>query len=83
MPRFHFNVHDGVSQLDKKGTVLPDREAARIEAIHFAGCILKDETKRVALGEDWRIEVTDHTGLTLFQIAIQLVTSPALEHSAR
>jgi hypothetical protein len=83
MPRFHFDVHDGASQLDKKRTVLPDWEAARIEAICFAGHILQDEAKRTALGEDWPIEVTDHTGLILFQITLQMVTSPALEHSAR
>ena len=78
MPRFHFNVHDGVSQLDKKGTVLPDWEAARIEAICLAGHILQNEAKRIALGEDWRIEVTDHTGLILFQMTFQVVEAPVL-----
>jgi hypothetical protein len=81
MPRFHFNVHDGVSKLDKKGTVLPDWQAARIEAVRLAGDILKHEAQRVALGEDWRLEVTDHAGLILFQMTFLVVASPAVTHS--
>ncbi|MHB2209740.1 DUF6894 family protein [Methylobacterium sp. CM6257] len=82
MPRFYFNVHDGKSQFDEQGTELPDWQAARIEAVRLAGYILQDEAKCITPGEDWRIEVTDHTGLILFQIMLQVVMSPALEHSA-
>ncbi|MDP4026856.1 hypothetical protein Q8W71_30720 [Methylobacterium sp. NEAU 140] len=78
MPRFHFNVHDGVSRLDLEGTELPDWRAARLDAIRLAGEILRDEAERVALGEDWRIEVTDHTGLVLFQMAFLVIDAPAL-----
>lgn len=78
MPRFYFNVHDGVNKLDKKGTVLPDRQAARIEAVRLAGDILKHEAHRVGLYEDWRIEVTDQTGVILFQMTFQAVEAPVL-----
>lgn len=83
MPRFHFNVYDGKSYPDEEGTELPDWVAARIEAISVAGHILKDEAKSIALGDDWRIEVTDDTGLIIFQLTIQATTSPVLEQSAR
>jgi hypothetical protein len=78
MARFYFNVHDGKSILDDEGTELPDWRAARIEAIRLAGHILQDDAHRIALGEDWRIEVTDHTGLILFQMTFQVVEAPVL-----
>jgi hypothetical protein len=78
MPRYFFNIHDGKSIIDEEGTELPNWQAARIEAIGLAGHILKDEAHRIALGEDWRIEVTDHTGLILFQMTFQVVEAPVL-----
>lgn len=83
MPRFHFNVHDGVSSYDTEGTELPDWQTARIEAIRLAGEILKDDAHRIALGEDWRIEVTDPTGLLLFQMTFLVVTAPVMERSVQ
>jgi hypothetical protein len=49
MPRFHFNVHDGKNIIDEQGTELPNWQAARIEAIHLAGNILRDEAQSIAL----------------------------------
>lgn len=82
MPRFHFNVYDGKSAIDTEGTELPDWQVAQIEAVRLAGEILKDDAQRVVLGEDWRIEVTDQTGLVLFQLTFQVITSPAVAQSA-
>ncbi|SEG26080.1 hypothetical protein SAMN04488144_112106 [Methylobacterium sp. 190mf] len=78
MPRYHFNVHDGSSILDGAGTELPDWQSARLEAVRRAGDILKQDAQRIALGEDWRIEVTDQTGLILFQMTFLVVESPVM-----
>ena len=78
MPRFHFHVHDGYSALDVEGTEFADWQAARLEAIRLAGDILKHDAHRIALGEDWRIEVTDGAGLILFQMTFLVVESPAM-----
>ncbi len=67
MPRFFFNIYDGVSMLDDAGTELADWQEARIQAIEFAGAIIKDEAKRIAQGADWHIEVTDERKLVLFR----------------
>lgn len=67
MPRFFFNVYDGVSSFDDTGTELASWEEARIEAIQLAGAIFTDEARRIALGEDWRLEVTDERRLVLFR----------------
>jgi hypothetical protein len=81
MPRFYFNVHDGKSGLDIEGTELPSWHAARIEAIRLAGEILRDDAPHIALDDTWRLEVTDHCGLVLFQIAFLLIDSPVLSRS--
>lgn len=78
VPRYHFNVHDGVRLRDEEGAELPDWRAARLEAIHRAGEILRDDAQRIAVGEDWRIEVTDSSGLILFQMTFLVVESPAV-----
>ena len=84
MPRFHFNVYDGVAAIDAEGTELADWGDARLEAIRLSGEILKDNAKRIALGEDWRMEVTDATGLVLFRLDFIVMASAAtMQHRPR
>jgi hypothetical protein len=78
VPRYHFNVHDGVSSLDHDGTELADQQTARLEAVRLAGEILKDEAHRVVLGEDWRIEVTDEAGFVLFHMTFVITDASAI-----
>ncbi|TNC05406.1 hypothetical protein FF100_35755 [Methylobacterium terricola] len=78
MPRFFFNVYDGVSMLDDMGSELANWQEARIKAIQFAGEIFMSEAQSIALGEDWRIEVTDERNLVLFRLDFISVEAPAL-----
>ena len=78
LPRFFFNVYDGISSPDDTGTELSDWRAARIEAIRLAGAIFTDEAKQIAFGEDWHIEVTDERRLVLFRLDLVSITSPAV-----
>lgn len=82
MPRFHFNICDGVCTRDCEGTDLPDWQAARLEAIRRAGEVLSREADRIALGEDWRIEVTDHHGLVLFHMSFLVIEAPVMRESS-
>lgn len=68
MPRYHFNVYDGVTLLDKKGVVLPDTKFARREAIRFAVVLLEEGARLESLGLEWRMEVTNDTDLILFRL---------------
>ena len=77
MPRFHFNVYDRICVLDTEGTELPDWQAARLEAVRYAGALLVDEAQHVARGEDWRMEVTDEVGLMLFRLDFSVMASAA------
>ena len=83
MPRFFFNVYDGASSLDDTGTELWDWKEARIEAIRLSGAIFTDEAPRIALGEDWHIEVTDEHGLILFRFDFVSHEAPVLSSQRR
>ena len=78
MPRFHFNFYDGVTDIDRTGVELADWREARLVAIQHAGTIFKSDPKRLALGEEWRMEVTDDTGLVLFRLDFSVMEAPTL-----
>ncbi len=78
MSRFHLNVLDGVSAIDEEGTELANIDAAWREARHLASDILKEDGEWERLGNDWRIEVTDHTGIILFRIDVSAMRSPMM-----
>lgn len=78
MPRFHFNVYDGVTDIDHEGQLLPSWTEARLVAIQCAGNIIADDRKRLALGEDWRMEVTDKAGLVLFRLDFSIREAPVI-----
>lgn len=80
MPRYHFNVYDGVSAPDPEGYELVDWQAARLEAVRLAGELLREDAKRIAIGEDWYMEVTDDTGLVLFRLDFSVMEAPATMH---
>ena len=71
-------VHDGIADIDRTDVELADWQEARLVAIQHAGAISKDDSRRLALGEDWRMDVTDETGLILFQIDFSVMTAPVL-----
>lgn len=83
MPRFHFNVFDGLTLQDLEGAELPDREAARVQDIEYAGQILKDGANCLAVGEEWHMEVTDARGLVLFRLDFRVMEAPTLSTRRR
>jgi hypothetical protein len=78
MPRYHFNVYDGVNFLDKKGVELPDFMFARREAIRYAGVLLEEGARLESLDSEWRMEVTDGTDLILFRLDFFVTPSSAV-----
>ena len=68
MPRYVFHTADGWRARDKDGTELPDRQAARVEAIRYTGAVMLENPGVLWDGRDFRIEVTDETGTLLFTV---------------
>ena len=77
MPRYHFNISDGVSLPDTEGTELPDIEAAKVAAIKMAGVIISEQADHFRSGEDWFMSVTDEKGLILFRLDFNMTLSAA------
>lgn len=62
MPRYHYNVYDGINIIDHDGIELQDLNQARVEALRYAAGIIHDEARKKRLGNEWRLEVTDEGG---------------------
>ena len=77
MERFYFNVMDGASAPDREGVLLSGLDAARIEAVRLTGALLSEAPASACAGDDWRVEVVDQRGLTLFMITVITTDSPA------
>ena len=78
MPRFHFDLHDGVDHPDVDGVILPDVAAARIEAVRYAGELLHGQPELFWRGEEWTMTVTNAERLALFSLTIMATDAPAL-----
>ena len=75
LPRFYFNVRDGRDFEDAEGTELPDLQAARREAIRLSGAILEHETDHIDVSGEWKLEVTDETGVILLIMTFLITQS--------
>lgn len=77
MPRYHFNVHDGVSLPDEDGYELPDLAAAQRCAVKLSGDLLREHGELFWTGEEWRMDVTDERGLILFTLMFVATHAPS------
>jgi hypothetical protein len=68
VPRYFFTVHDGSQINGPESIELPGLEAAKIEAIATAGALIRDSGKIVWDGVEWRMDVTDETGDSIFTL---------------
>ena len=72
MPRYHFNAIDGSCREDVLGIELPDEQAARRQAVEYAGDVLRSHPDALLGDGSWRVDVTDGKRL-LFSVAVSLV----------
>jgi uncharacterized protein DUF6894 len=77
MTRYFFHVIDGVSISDEEGTELATLADARREAVRLSGEILSERPDQFWAGEQWRMDVADDEGLTLFALHFSAVEAPA------
>ncbi|MDQ8730515.1 DUF6894 family protein [Bradyrhizobium sp. LHD-71] len=77
MAKFFFNVYNGAdSYVDEIGEELPDRFAAWHEATISAGQSLKDLDGKLLPGTEWRMEVLDDSGHTLYTLHVTAKGNP-------
>ena len=77
MPHYFFHRTDGGFDPDREGTELPDLTAARLEAVRYAAGTVRDHPQYVWDGKDFRIEVSDDSGMLLCTVIIMGIDAPA------
>lgn len=68
MPRYFFHVIDRRDIIDNEGSELADLKKSRAEAIQLAGAILRDEGDTFWNGQEWHMDVTDASGLSVLKL---------------
>jgi len=80
MPRYFFNVHDGVSIADTVGSEHPDIESARCEAVETIAERLRGSMLNKTDVSAWLMNVTDESGFTVivlsFTAAVKVINRP-------
>lgn len=67
VPRFFFDIHNSYAAIDAEGVELTSVEAARAEALRLAAGVLAESEALVGPVINWRIDVRDESGRTLFR----------------
>lgn len=81
MARYFFHVDDGTQDLDLAGTELSSDDAARLEAIRYAGSVLQDRPDILRRSRDLRVEVTDEEQLLLFTVVMVTIDASWFERT--
>ncbi len=75
MPRYFFDIRDGEYLRDEVGTVLPDIEAARVQAVVLSGGLLQERPSKFWDGKEWRLEVRQGQKI-LFALTFMATNAP-------
>jgi hypothetical protein len=68
VPRYFFNVYDGKDLPDDRGTQLPDRDAAHLDAIISAGEMLRESRRKFLPDDVWQMHASDEGGSTVCRL---------------
>lgn len=77
MPRYMFHTQTTTRHTDNEGVELPGAIQARHEAIRLCGEMMKDAPVEFWGSRPWNVTVTDQTGVILWQLFVDGVSSPA------
>jgi len=77
MPFYFFNTPGRESPRDEEGLDLPDKAAARAQAIKFAGQCLTDDPGLLDDRTEFIVEVRNERALLLFTVLAWVTDAPA------
>ena len=66
MPRYFFNVHDGISIEDHQGTEFDTIDEAKSHALRVSATMLTAHPKTFWNGEQWEMSVCDSNRVFVF-----------------
>ena len=68
MPRFFFNVYDDVVAIGDEGIILPNLDAARLQALVEARSLMADQVTRGYIIRSHWIDVLDEAGVVVLHL---------------
>jgi len=77
MPNYNIELRTADRVWETLAVERDDHEGLRVEMARFVGEMLKDHAQKIWLDQDWRVDVTDETGLILYVINIFATDSAA------
>lgn len=83
MPRFKIDLRTDSHIADTLAVERDDQNALRIEVAKFVGETLRDHAMQIWVDEEWRVDVTDESGLILFVLHICATNAPAAKKLSR
>lgn len=83
MPVYYFHASNGAPVHDRHGTNLNDDEDARVEALRYAGDLLKWSPDLLTEHSQLRVMVTDDRGALLFTVVTLVVEVPQVQRISR
>jgi hypothetical protein len=76
--RYHINLRTDSRIWDTINVDHDDLESLRIEVAQFVGETLRDHARQIWVDQDWRVDVSDDTGLILFVLHLSAFSSAAV-----
>jgi hypothetical protein len=77
MPLYFFHTQASGSFPDSEGTELPNIDGAGLKAAKMLGDLLRKQPQALWPDGEIQLTVTDHTGLTLFNLDVSVTHAPA------
>ena len=75
--RYFFSQAGAVQDVDHDGVELDSTSAARVCAVEYASETLSERPEIIWQGDEFRVEVTDQSGLILFTVIVLGIDAPA------
>jgi hypothetical protein len=77
LARYNIEVRTESHVADTTTLELEDLTKLRLEVARFVGELLRDHASQIWLDQDWRVDVTDGSGLILFIMNVSAQDVPA------
>jgi hypothetical protein len=77
MPHYHIELRAANRVWETLDVERDDLEGLRLEMARFVGQLLKDHAHQIWSDQEWRVDVTDETGLILYVLHILASDSAA------
>ena len=77
MPQYNIQLRTDERVWETLQVESEDQGALRLEVARFVGELLRDHADKIWIDQEWRVDVTDPTGLILFVMHLMVTNAAA------